>query len=66
MITELGKRVDVHSKLYNKELENIKRPNKKEFSSWNNTIEGMNSRPSSTEEFISDLGDRIIEITQLK
>lgn len=33
MLTELGKKVDVHSKHFNKELENIKKVIEKEFNS---------------------------------
>ena len=68
MLTELGERKDEYSESFNKELVNIKNKNKirnEEFNSWNKKkILGLNSRLGHTEEFISDLEDRIMEITQ--
>ena len=68
MLTELGERIDEYSESFNKELVNIKKKNKirnEEFNSWNKKkILGLNSRLGHTEEFISDLEDRIMKITQ--
>ena len=65
MLTEFEKRVDEHSKNFNKELEHIK----KNQSEMKNTIiemksilKGINRRLGDTEECISDLEDRIIII----
>ena len=67
MLTELGKRIDEHSENFNKELENTpKEPVRaEEYNNWNEKhTRGINSRLSDTEECISDLEDRIMEITQ--
>ena len=47
ILTELGKRIDVHSKHFNKELENIKKTQseiKNSIAEIKNTLEGMNRR----------------------
>ena len=69
MLAELGKRIDEHSENFNKEVEDINEPIRtEEYNNWNekNTLEGIISRLSNTEEHISDLEDRIMEITQIE
>ena len=69
MLAELGKRIDEHSENFNKEVEDINEPIRtEEYNNWNekNTLEGIKSRLSNTEEHISDLEDRIMEITQIE
>ena len=41
-------------------------PNRaKEYNNWNkNTLEGINSRSDDTEEQLSELEDRVVEITE--
>ena len=65
MLTELGKRIDEHSEDFNK-LEDIKKNQsalKNIITEMKITLEGINSR-LVIEEHISDLEDRIVEITQ--
>ena len=53
MLTELGRRMDEHSKNFNKELENIKKNQtqlKNTITEIKNTLEGINSRLDGTEE----------------
>ena len=66
MLTELGKRIDANSEHFNKQLEDIKKdPIRNSIAEIkNNTLEGMNSRLSDTEECINDLDDRIMELIQ--
>ena len=67
MLTELGKRIDEHSENFNKELEYIKKEpvRSKEDNYWNEKYtRGINRRLGDTELHISDLEDRIMEITQ--
>ena len=67
MLTELRKRIDEHNENFNKEIENIKMIQselKNSIIEMKNTLEGINSRLGYIEEHISDLKDRIIEITQ--
>ena len=58
--------MDEHSEKFSKELKNIQSPVSKKniyiITEMNNTLEGINS--SQIEEHISDLEDRIMEITQ--
>ena len=59
--------IDRNADYYKKELETIKRNQEKLESSFAETkaeLKAMNSRINSAEEQISDLEDRIIEITQ--
>ena len=64
ILTELKKRINKHSKNFNKDLENVKKNqwelNMKTELNWN-TLEGINRRLGDTEEYISDLEDRIME-----
>ena len=63
MLTEL----DEHSGTFNKELETIKNNQselKNTITEMKSTLDGMNNRLDSIEECISDLGNRMMEITQ--
>ena len=67
MLTELGKRIDEHSESFNKELENIRKNQlelENKITEMKTILEGINSRLGDTEEGISDLEERIMEITQ--
>ena len=73
MLTKLWKIID-ESGFFKKDVirnwKIEKRPNQKWKIQWvklkkkKNTLEGMNSRLTDTEEGISDLEDRIVKITQ--
>ena len=66
MFTELRRRMDELSKNFNKEFENIRKNQtdlKDTITEIRNTTEGINSRPDDIEQ-ISDLENRIMEITQ--
>ena len=65
MFTKLRRRISEHSEHFNKEFQNIR----KDESKWKNIItemknEGINSRLDYSEEEISNLEDRVVEITQ--
>lgn len=69
MLTEIGK----FGENYNKELENIKKQKQKKQSELNNvitemknTLEVIVSRLDDREELLTDLEDKLMEITQLK
>ena len=67
ILTELGKRIDEHSKNFSKELEYIKKNQselKNTITEMKNTLGGINSRLGDAEECVSDLEDRIMKITQ--
>ena len=67
MLTKLEKRIKGHNENFNKELENIIKSQpelKNTINEMKNTLEEINSRLGVTEECISDLEDRIMEITQ--
>ena len=67
MFTEPGERIEEHSGNFNKELENIKKnqlEQKNVLTEMKNTLEGINSRLGDTQEWISNLEERIVEITQ--
>ena len=63
MIKNLGKRMEVKiekmQEMFTKDLEEIK--NKQ--TEMNNILEGINSRITEAEKWISDLEDRMVEIT---
>ena len=66
MLTELRRRMDELSVNFNKELENVRKNEselKDTITEIKNTLEGTSSRSDDTEQ-ISDLEDRIVEITQ--
>ena len=66
MLNELGRRIDKHSEKFNRELENIKKnQTAEEYNNWNKTtLEEINSRLDDTEEWMTELEDRVVEITQ--
>ena len=43
-----------------------KKSQTKQYNNWNETLKGIKSRLGDTEEHISDLGNRIMEITLSK
>ena len=67
MLTELGKTFDVIREHFSKELENIKKTQSEmnnSIAEIKDTLEGMNSRQSNTEEHVSDLEVRKMENNQ--
>ena len=67
MLTDIGRRLDVHSELINKELENIKKNQSEKKNTtleMKNSLEGLNSRVEDKEEWISKLDKRLEEMTQ--
>ena len=66
MVAKLRKRIEEHSDNFNKDLEYI-RKNQTEMKNtkteMKNTLEGINSRLNDTEEWITKLEDRVVEIT---
>lgn len=61
--------IDLNIDHFNKELNYIKRPNQKQIIQYlklkkKNTLEGMSTRLSDTEECICNLEDGIMEIIQ--
>lgn len=68
MLIELRK-TEEHSENFNKELENTEKTTTiwaEEYSNWNGKkkLETINSRLDNSEEWIGDLEDKIVEITQ--
>lgn len=64
---ELGKRIDEHSESCNKETENMKQKLSELITTiieMENTLEGVNSRPSDKKECIRDLEDGMMESIQ--
>ena len=59
MIQDLGKTMEKMQDMFTKDLKQLK--NKQ--TEINNTLEGINSRMTEAEEWISDLEDRMREIT---
>ena len=59
MIQDFKKRMEKMWKLFTKALEEIKTYR-------NNTLEGINSRITEAEEWISDLEERMVEIIAIK
>ena len=65
--TELRKSINRNKAHFNKELETVKKTQSiidNSISEIKSTLEAKNSRLNDTEECISDLEDRIMEITQ--
>ena len=62
MIQDLIKRMEKMQEMFAKELEDLK--NKQ--TEVNNILEGVSSRITEVEEWISDLEDRMVEITATK
>ena len=66
MIQNLGNRIDKMQETFNKDLEKLKRNQammKKTINEIKNILEGINSRITEAEERVSDLEDKIVEIT---
>ena len=66
MIQNLGDRIKQMQETLNKDLEELKRKQAMMNNTINeakNTLEGINSRKTEEEEQISDLEDKIVEIT---
>ena len=59
MIQDLRNRMEKMQEMFTKDLQELK--NKQ--IEMNNTLEGINSRITEAEEWISDLEDRMVEIT---
>ena len=59
MIQDLGKRMKKTQEMFSKDLEELKN----EQTKMNNALEGINSRITEAEEWINDLEDRMVEIT---
>ena len=66
MIQNHGNRIDKIQQKFNKELEELKRNQatmKNTINEIKNTLEGINNRITEAEKWISDLEDKIVEIT---
>ena len=66
MIQNLGNRIDKMQETFNKEVEKLKRNQTMMNNTINeilNSLEGINSRITEAEKWISDLEDKIVEIT---
>ena len=66
MIQNLGNRMQKIKEMYNKDLEELKSKQtmmKNTINEIKNSLEGINSRKTEAEERISDLEDKIVEIT---
>ena len=66
MIQNLGNRMEKTRETFNKELEELKSKQTMMNNTINkikNSLEGINSRITEAEEWISDLEDKIVEIT---
>ena len=68
MLTKLGRRMGEHSENFNKDLENIKKEpiRAKEYNNEiKSALKGINNiRLDNTEEWISQLENRVVKITQ--
>ena len=56
--------MDKHSENFNKETENIRKYETEVITELKNTPEGFNSRLDEVEEWISDLEEKAVELTQ--
>ena len=61
MFQNLGNRMEKIQETFNKNLEELK--SKQTINEIKNSLEGINSRKTEAEEWISDLEDKIVEIT---
>lgn len=66
MLKDRGGRMGEHNEEFNRELENTHKnqTDLKNITEIKNTLEAINSRLNDTEEHISKLEDRVVEITQ--
>ena len=62
MIQDLRKTMEKMQRMFTKDLEELK--NKQ--TEMNNTLAGINSRITETEQWISDLEDKLMEITAIE
>ena len=63
MIQNLGNRIDKMQETFKKDLEELKKQATMNNTVNKNTLEGINGRITEAEERISDLEDKIVEIT---
>ena len=63
MIQDLRKTVENMQRMFTKDLEELKSKQKTEM---NNTLVGINSRITETEQWISDLEGKLVEITAIE
>ena len=66
MIQNLGNRMEEMQETFNKDIEELKSKQtmmNNTISEIKNSLEGVNSRITETEEWISDLEEKIVEIT---
>ena len=65
MIQNLGNRMEKIQETFNKDLEELKSKQTitNTINEIKNSLEGINSRINEVEEWISDLEDKIVEIT---
>ena len=66
IIQNLGNRMEKIQEMFNKDLEELKSKQtmmKNPTNEIKNSLEGINSRITEAEEWISDLEDKIVEIT---
>ena len=69
MIQNLGNRMDKIQEMFNKDLEELKSKQimkKNKINQNKNSLEGINSRITEAEEQISELEDRMLEITAME
>ena len=69
MIPNLGNRMEKIQETFNKDLEELKSKQtvmKNKIHEIKNSLEGINSRITEAEEWISDLEDTIVEITTVQ
>ena len=64
MLIEIGRRIDIPSENFNKEIENVRNYQTESITEPKNTLEGLNSILDDIEEQISRLEGKAIEITQ--
>ena len=66
MIQNIGNKIDKMQETFNKDVEELKRNQammKNTINEIKNTLKGINSRKTKAEEWVSDLEDKIVEIT---
>ena len=68
MIQKFGNRMEKIQEMFNKDLEQLKSKQmmKNTINEIKNALEGINSRITEAEEWISDLEEKIVEITTTK
>ena len=69
MIRNLGNRMEKIQKMFNKDIEELKNKQtlmNNTITKIKNTLEGINSKITEAEEWISELEDRMVEITAME